>query len=136
LDEPTVASAILAHARHLTADGHWRVRTAIVMQDHVHLLVTLGGEAELSKVVRLFKGTSSRVLRQRQLCWQHGCFDHRLRDNEDRLPLFLYVYLNPYRAPLLANDQTWPAYYCAPDDWVWFEPLTSSSCPFPQWLRG
>jgi hypothetical protein len=74
------------------------------------------------------------VLRLTDLRWQRACFDHRLRPEEDRLPVFLYIFLNAYRARLVPTDQTWPAYFCAADDWHWFEPLTNASCPFPEWL--
>ena len=105
------------------------------MPDHLHLMVTLGEHNTLSDVVRLFKGRLAPALRRVQIRWQSGCFDHRLRAREDRLPLFLYVFLNPYRANLIAADEQWLTYYCAADDWTWFESLTATSCPMPEWLQ-
>ena len=26
-------------------------------------------------------------------------------------------------------------YYCAEEDWEWFQSLTDSGTPFPEWLR-
>jgi hypothetical protein len=74
------------------------------------------------------------VLRSEGLRWQRGYFDHRLRPDEDRLPVFLYLYLNPYRAGLLATSDLWSGYYCRPDDWAWFAPLTDEGSPMPEWL--
>jgi REP element-mobilizing transposase RayT len=122
-------------AMHLLGEQRWSIiRTATVMPDHIHLLITLGDSAGLSEVVRLFKGRLSPALRASGLHWERGYFDHRLRQDEDRLPVFVYIFLNPYRAGLRNPGQTWPAYYCCEEDWVWFKPLTNEGCPFPEWL--
>jgi REP element-mobilizing transposase RayT len=104
------------------------------MPDHLHLLVTLGGGAELSAAVRLFKGRLAPLLRDHTTRWQPSFYDHRLRADDDRLPVFLYIFLNPYRAELLPADKIWPGYFCADSDWEWFGPLTQESCPEPPWL--
>lgn len=135
LAEMEPATAILTHAHELAAEDIWRVRTAVIMPDHLHLLISLGTVIELSAAVRLFKGRLAPALRRVDLCWQRAYFDHRLRSDEDCLPVFLYVYLNPYRAELVPPNQTWSGYYCAEDDWRWFGELTTVSCPFPEWLR-
>lgn len=132
LENGLVSASLLDHAQPI--DGNWSLRAAVVMPDHVHLLVDLIASSELSEAVRLFKGRTAPVLRRHDMKWQRGYFDHRLRMNEDVLPVFLYIFLNPYRAGLMPDDQRWPGYFCSPDDWVWFEPLTSSSLPFPEWL--
>ncbi len=129
-----VAPALLDHAHRLTRDDVWNLRTAVVMPDHVHLLVTLGRAVELPDAIRLFKGRLTPALRSANLHWERGCFDHRMRHDEDRLSVFLYVFLNPYRAKLIRASETWPAYYCAPEDWTWFSALTNSTCPYPEWL--
>lgn len=104
------------------------------MPDHVHLLFRLGDDASLTDCVRQFKGRISPVLRRENLHWQDGFFEHRLRADEDRQPVFRYIFLNPYRAELLSLAKHWSGYYCAADDWVWFQPLTDSGVPFPEWL--
>ena len=126
LTEPLIARAILANAHQLTTETHWHLRTATVMPDHVHLLVTLGDRVELSSAIRLFKGRLAPEMRTAGRRWQRACFDHRLRPEEDRLPVFLYIFLTAYRARLIPADQIWPAYFCADEDWSWFEPLTNA----------
>ena len=106
-----------------------------VMPDHIHLVGELQPNQELSTAVRTFKGRTSVLLRQNGLHWQRGYYDHRIRTNEDLLPVFLYIFLNPYRAELLAPNQSWLGYYCASSDWEWFGPLTQASCPIPEWLK-
>ena len=128
--------AALDHQRiTLETEGHWSVRTWVVMPDHLHVLFTLGEHIALSECLRLFKGRLSPVLRNHKLSWQDGYHEHRMRAEEDRLPVFLYIYLNPYRAKLISLTEKWPGYYCAAEDWAWFSPLTNSETPFPEWLQ-
>lgn len=134
LERPEIREELMIRWRVLEATGLWAVRTAVVMPDHVHLLVTLGGSTPLAHIMRLFKGTLSVRLRLHGLCWQEGFHDHELHASEPLLPIFLHLFLTPYRADLAEPPQQWPGYYCSPADWRWFEPLTSSSAPLPGWL--
>jgi REP element-mobilizing transposase RayT len=105
------------------------------MPDHIHLLVRLTGEGSLAEYMRLLKGRIAPALRTSGLKWQEGFYEHRLREKEEVVPVFLYIYLNPYRAELLSPERIWPGYYCAPDDWKWFGALTCEAVPQPEWLR-
>ena len=134
LEEAAMADAILAVANQLVREGAWALRTAVVMRDHVHLLVILGAKTDLAAAVRLFKGRTAPLLRRTGLKWQRSYFDHRMRPNEDRLPIFRYVFLNPHRAGLLKLEEKWPAYFCESEDWVWFRELMDQECPLPEWL--
>jgi REP element-mobilizing transposase RayT len=134
LSTPRLVAAILGEAHQLTTETHWFVRTATVMSDHVHLVVQLAARTELPAAIRLFKGRLSPALRAAHLKWQHGYFDHRLRVGEKLLPVFLYIFLNPYRAGLISQSDMWPGYYCCSDDWEWFQPLTNGDLPVPAWL--
>lgn len=44
--------------------NEWRIDELNVQPDHVHMLIQLKPDVALSKVIQLFKGTSSRRLRQ------------------------------------------------------------------------
>jgi hypothetical protein len=74
------------------------------------------------------------LFRTHRLKWQENYYDHHLRPREKLLPIFLYVFLNPYRAGLLRSNEKWPWYECSEDDWAWFGSLTNEACPFPEWL--
>jgi REP element-mobilizing transposase RayT len=134
LTAPEVMTAILLEANQLGKDSIWTLRSGVVMPDHVHLLVKIASPTGLAGAVRLFKGRLTPILRPTDLRWQPAYFDHRLRPNEDRLPVFIYIYLNPYRAKLLKPGKVWSGYFCDEDDWAWFEQLTEYSCPQPEWL--
>ena len=104
------------------------------MPDHLHIFSTLGDAGELPAVVRLFKWRLVPRLRAVGLRWQRGFYDHRMRPGEDRLPVFRYVFMNPYRAGLVPIAETWPGYYCAVEERAWFAPLTNEDVPYPEWL--
>lgn len=134
LATPALATSILQTANVLADSGVWRLRTAVIMPDHVHLLLTLGKSDDLPAAMRRFKGCTVPLLRSAGLRWQRGYFDHRLRTGEDRYPIFHYIYLNPYRSGLIRTDQKWIGYFCVDDDWSWFRELTANACPHPEWL--
>jgi REP element-mobilizing transposase RayT len=134
LNKDEIRTALAKVGRDLEIGNSWYVRTAVVMPDHLHLLISLGQEVALPAVVRLFKGRTAPALRQAALGWQPAYFDHRLRSTDDVLPVFLYIFLNPYRANLVAPTERWVGYYCRPEDWVWFSALTNESVPMPEWL--
>ena len=118
----------------MTADGSWTLKSAVVMPDHVHLLVTLGERPPLAKTVQRLKAKTSATLQVANIAWARGFFDRRLRPSEARLPVFLYIYLNPYRAGLLVESGKWPHYYCREQEWVWFRALLDFGCPDPEWM--
>lgn len=113
----------------------WHPRCVVFMPDHIHLLIALSSQVDLAEAVRRFKGHLTPTLRKIKAAWQPSFYDHRLRDDESVLPVFLYIFLNPYRAQLCAIDSKWPGYYCAAEDWTWFGEMTKKDCPEPVWLR-
>ena len=130
-----MTAAVTDQWEKLEAEGLWLVRTATVMPDHVHLLVRLGEFLPLGECVRLLKGRLSPRFRAGTLRWQDGFYEHQLRSADDVRAVFLYIYLNPYRAGLLCETETWPGYRCRPEDWEWFGSTTRESTPQPEWLR-
>ncbi len=130
-----LAGSVRRRLNELDAMGCWTMRSHVLMPDHFHLLATLGGAQDISAVVRLLKGPLTPALRQHGLRWQPSFYDHRLRSPEELLPTFRYIYLNPYRAGLVATGEQWPWYFCAPEDWAWFGTMTDDGQPFPEWLQ-
>jgi hypothetical protein len=104
------------------------------MPDHLHLLFSLGARHLLADCIRLFKGPLTPIFRTQSLRWQDGYYEHHMRPDEDRLPVFLYIFLNTYRASLLFSSEKWQAYFCSPEDQSWFASLTNLDTPFPSWL--
>jgi REP element-mobilizing transposase RayT len=135
LTASAIAESILAEAGAMAADTTWTLRCAVVMPDHVHLLVVLGSRLALGKVVARLKSKTAKALGAVDLKWEREFYDHHIRPNEERLALFLYVYLNPYRAKLCKRSEAWRWYYCGPEDWRWFKDCLLEERPAPEWLK-
>lgn len=118
----------------MSVDGTWTLLCAVIMPDHLHLLVMLGERLSLGKAVQRLKAKTSVVLRAACLAWERGFFDRRIRPEDDRLTVFLYIYLNPYRAGLVAASDKWPRYHCREEEWKWFRELLHVDRPYPEWL--
>ena len=132
LADSAVAAELFAQADRMENEGNWTSRSAVIMPDHLHLVVTLR-TGTLAAAVRLFKGRSAGALRRAELHWQPSFFDHRLRASDELPSIFRYIQLNPYRSRLLPFTEAWPAYRCCPEDWAWFEPTTNNGLPWPEW---
>jgi REP element-mobilizing transposase RayT len=134
LTRPEVAECVLGEVKSMEADDVWIPRCAVIMPDHLHLLIELGTKLPLSKAVSRLKAKSSAILRTHNLAWERNFFDRRLRATDDVLDVFLYIYLNPFRANLCARTDSWPWFHCHPDDWAWFRDYLDADRPPPQWL--
>ena len=70
----------------------------VLMPDHWHGLVVLGGKSTLADLMRLAKGRSSRAIQTPGRLWSPGFFDRALRGDEDLRVAARYVIANPLRA--------------------------------------
>lgn len=129
-------AAIMTEASFMERDGTWRLRCLVMMPDHIHLLVVLGGRLALGKAVARLKAktTTGRRRAHPDLKWARDFFDHRVRADEDHLSLFLCIFLNPYRAQLCVLSESWPGYHCSDEDWRWFRHELDNERPPPEWL--
>jgi len=131
---PTVGKAVLRESHTMAHDGVWQLRVCTLMPDHSHWLVTLGDQLALSQCVGRLKAKTKDTLRAVGVAWQENYFDHSINTNEPSLPVFLYIYLNPYRAQLIERSAPWPWFYCRPDEWAWFKDYLDNDLPPPGWL--
>jgi REP element-mobilizing transposase RayT len=90
----------------------------VVMPDHLHWLVQLCDDADLSRCVQRVKSCSARVVNAsrgfRGRFWQPGFHDHALRQEEDLVNVARYVIANPLRAGLVRSVRDYPLW-----DAVW-----------------
>ena len=135
LDGKPLAECVIGEMRAMEADSTWVIRCATIMPDHLHLFIILGQRLSLGKVVQRLKAKTAAALRNAGLAWEHAFFDHQLRVHDECRPLFLYIYLNPYRKELCMPDQQWPWFVCHEDDWVWLRDHMDRDYPPPEWLR-
>jgi hypothetical protein len=115
-------------------DHTWSMIAMTAMPDHLHALFELGERLPLAKVVARFKAKLSPHLRSLSLGWQTGFFEHRLRPEEELLPVLRYLWLNPVRAGLATPNGSWAGFYCRETEWVWFQEYVHEAVADPEWL--
>ncbi len=103
-----IHEAFLAYADRALAHGV-AVGKYVIMPDHVHLFVRMGGACSLGEWVKglkrcmeaAYSGPAKRI-------WQPGFFDHLLRHDESYAQKWAYVVQNPIRKGLATSVDGWP----------------------------
>jgi REP element-mobilizing transposase RayT len=97
-----------------------RLLAWVLMPDHWHGLVELGGDDGLSGLARQLKASSARRIRLARdgigKVWGSGFHDRALRREDDLVDMARYVVLNPVRAGLVRRIRDYPFW-----DAVWRE---------------
>jgi REP-associated tyrosine transposase len=86
----------------------WRVLAAILMPDHLHVVVA---PSERDAKLGNFSAALKRWMREELDApweWQAGCFDRLLRLDESLHEKWLYLQENPVRAGLIKDWKEWP----------------------------
>ena len=104
-----VVSACL-HNSVAIADG--RVLAWVVMPDHAHCLLQLGGKQPLHVAVGALKSGSARrvnrALGRKGPLWDRAFHDHAIRSDEDLRTVARYIVANPLRAGLVDRIADYP----------------------------
>ena len=104
------AGAILESIRIRNSRGVWFAKDAVVMPDHVHLLVAIPAEAGLAATVGNWKRYLARTA---GVEWQENFFDHRIRNADEESEKFEYIRQNPVKKGLCATPEAWPWRFAA-----------------------
>ena len=83
----------------------------VIMPDHVHFFIRVGGDQRLSTSIKYLKQAITKTFRVEQpdtRVWQPGFFDHLMRSNESYSEKWSYVRENPVRAGLVDHADKWP----------------------------
>jgi REP element-mobilizing transposase RayT len=112
LQLPEAAREIaLASCIHGHESEYW-LHCAVVMPDHVHLLMTPFPDVTLATILNGIKGSSSHrinaLLGRRGKLWQRESFDHIVRSSEKLSEKADYICNNPVRAGLVTSIDDWP----------------------------
>lgn len=105
LCKPGVAEVLFETARQYHTSQQWYLRLILLMPDHLHMLVGISGDSNLSKLIRDFKRIAAR---KGKIEWQRNFFDHRLRHDDSETEKFEYIRQNPVRARLIREIDEWP----------------------------
>jgi putative transposase len=95
-------AVVARHLTRLTGETGVSVDCSVVMPNHVHAVLVLGGGRELGSVVGSFKSATTREINAlsavpSERLWQRGYFDHVVRDDDDLNRVREYVASNPIR---------------------------------------
>jgi len=104
------AELVIDALRHVERSGRSRSLAWVVMPDHVHWLMELR-RGTLATCMNVFKSYSSRKLGGRRL-WQHGYYDHAVRNDESLERQARYIVENPLRAGLAEKLGEYPYAWC------------------------
>jgi len=84
----------------------------VVMPDHVHWMMQLQPDGDLSPVVQKVKALAARELVSMRFCsrpvWQKGFYDRAVRRDEDVADIARYVVANPLRAGIVRSVRVYP----------------------------
>ena len=111
---PEARTIVLRHVLYVhgrTCDVH----IAVVMPDHVHVILTVRFGEALHAIMKAVKGTSARAINQllgrKGHVWNDESFDHVVRTTEGWRKKAEYIAQNPVRRGLVARADDYP--------WLW-----------------
>ena len=99
------ASTLFETARRYHVLRRRYLKLLLPMPDHLHMLIGVRGDAQLSNLIRDFKRITNRIAK---IDWQRNFFDHRVRHDESPDEKAAYIRANPVRAGLIAEGEEWP----------------------------
>lgn len=112
--QPADRKIVLDHVRH-GAGKFYGLAAAVVMPDHVHLLVQPRRAFELSRVMKGLKGVSARLVNDRRgsngTLWQDESWDRIVRDQAEFDEKLEYMLNNPVKQGLVEDPWTYDAWY-------------------------
>jgi putative transposase len=110
LTDPELAGALVDSIHEYAARNRWSCFLAVLLPDHLHMLLSFGRVSGMITTVTAWKGYHARVHR---IAWQKGFFDHRLRNAAEYSEKYGYILRNPVALELCASPEEWPWTTCA-----------------------
>ena len=107
------ATLLIDVLRSYVAGRKFQLHDFVVMRDHVHLLITVGGDMTIERAMQFVKGGFSFRLRKEsgylREVWQRGFSEVRVDDRE-LSAISDYIAENPVKAGLVDSPEEFP--YC------------------------
>lgn len=105
---PLEGALVLDALQFLRRGGRARLYAFVIMPDHVHLMIEPLGQL-ISEVMKSWKNFSARQIQSlhgtRGTFWQHGFYDHLLRDDRELFVQLRYLQENPVRRGLVLRPE-------------------------------
>jgi REP element-mobilizing transposase RayT len=100
-------------------DKFYRLAAAVVMPDHVHLLLRPLPGFDLSRIMKGIKGVSAHKINQRRktsgIIWQDESWDRVVRDAGEFEEKLQYMADNPLKAGVVKEIEQYPGWFCNPE---------------------
>lgn len=110
-------------AVHLLAlERWWRVRCAVLLPRHAHLIAALAPGTPPGAAVAELKRRLAPCLRRAGAAWEADHESRLLEHPAEIADAFRSLYREPRRAGLCGEGEAWPGYLCAEDDRAWLGP--------------
>lgn len=98
---------------------YYNLLAAVVMPDHVHLLIQPAPRVTLSRITKRIKGKSARLINEyrgtRGKVWQDESWDRIVRDAEELEETLKYMAENPVKAGLARDALEYDGWHCHPE---------------------
>ncbi len=111
------AELLIDVLRSLVKEGVFDLHDFVVMPDHIHLLLTIGGEMTVEKAMQFVKGRFSFRLKKESgfkgEVWQRGFSEVQVMGRESFDARREYIAQNPVKAGLAASADEFPFCYRA-----------------------
>jgi len=105
--KPDPARIVLEQILDCRDRGFYKLHAFVLMPEHLHMLITPGGETALEKAIMMIKGGSSHTIKKELLysfpVWMSGYHDRWIRDAREFLTRKQYIEQNPVKARLAAK---------------------------------
>jgi len=114
LQDPKIAKLVMEALDWIEEKYHWRITSAVIMSNHVHLLIVDSELAtnSLEKSLGVLKGYTAReankILNRNGSFWMSENFDHWCRNVDKIESVKRYIRNNPVKAGLVMNSEGWP----------------------------
>jgi len=105
LATPKIADALFNGMKAYQEQRKWWIHLALLMPDHLHMLVSFSPLVVMSKVITDWKQYQARFLK---IDWQPDFFDHRIRNEKQSDEKYAYICMNPVRKGLVTSPEDWP----------------------------
>ena len=119
LDNPISFAVMVSEISRLEREGVWEVPALVAMPTHLHMIVRLGRDQDLSHAMKLFKGrTAHKINEQNQTSgsiWYKGFHDRLIRDAENLSGYYNYLLKNPVKASLCSSPDDYPYFRIKPE---------------------
>jgi putative transposase len=107
-----IARFVINEMKYLHDDGDVFSLAWVLMPDHLHWLISLSKNVDLSRIMMRMKGRSARrinaYLKKQGKVWQKAFYDRALRKEDDVRNIARYIVANPLRAGLVQDIGQYP----------------------------